>query len=356
MKTPFTYGSRIIALLALFTLVLVGCGSQTSTQTSNSSNGPIAVNLAYYPNLTHAVALVGVERGTFQNALGPNVKLQSKIFNAGPAEIEALFAGAVDIGYIGSGPAINGYVKSHGQALRILAGASSGGALFIVRPGANIQTAKDLANKKIADPQLGGTQDVSLRYYLKQNGLAPADKGGTVQITPTDNPNILTLFKQGKIDGAWVPEPWATRLIVEGNGKVLVDERTLWPNSKFVTTTVIVRKAFLDQHPDIVNKFLQAHVDTVQWILSNPDSARSIVNSEIKLITGKSLPSKEIDLAYNNLDITYDPLTSTFQEAANHAFSLGFLGSTNPDLTGIFSLGPLNQVLTSKGLAVVAGP
>jgi NitT/TauT family transport system substrate-binding protein len=353
MRTLFTRFSPIITLLML--LLLASCGSQTSTQTSNSSNGPITVNLAYYPNLTHAVALVGVERGTFQNALGSNVKLQSKIFNAGPAEIEALFAGQIDIGYIGSGPAINGYVKSHGQALRVIAGAASGGALLVVRPDAHIQTAKDLSGKKIASPQLGGTQDIALRYYLQQHGLVPADKGGTVQITPTDNPNILTLFKEGKIDGAWVPEPWATRLVVEGKGKVFLDERTLWPSGKFVTTDVIVRKAFLDQHPDIVNKFLQAHVDTVQWILSNPNSVKSIVNSEIKRITGKALLSQEIDLAYNNLDITYDPLISTFQEAADHAYSLGFLGSSKPDLTGIFHLGPLNQVLASKGLATVAG-
>ncbi len=351
MKSPLTYCTRYIALVVLLALALVGCGSQTS-----SGSGPITVNLGYFPNLTHAVALVGVERGTFQNALGPNVKLATKTFNAGPALIEALFAGDIDIGYVGPSPAINGYVKSHGEALRIIAGAASGGALFIVRPGANIQTAKDLANKKIADPQLGGTQDVSLRYYLQQNGLKPADKGGNVQIIPTDNATILTLFKTGKIDGAWVPEPWATRLIVEGNGRVLVDERTLWPNGKFVTTLVVVRKAFLDAHPDLVNKFLQAHVDTIQYILSNPDSAKSIANDQIKLITGKALPSNEIEMAYNNLDITYDPLSSTLQESANRAFALGFLGSTNPNLTGIYYLGPLNQILASKGLAAIAGP
>ena len=196
MKSPFTYCSRTIALAVLISLALVGCGSQSS---SGSNNGPVTLNLGYFPNLTHAVALVGVERGTFQNALGPNVKLATKTFNAGPALIEALFAGDIDIGYVGPSPAINGYVKSHGEALRIIAGAASGGALLIVRPGANIQTAKDLANKKIADPQLGGTQDISLRYYLQQNGLKTVDKGGNVQIIPTDNPTILTLFKQGKI-------------------------------------------------------------------------------------------------------------------------------------------------------------
>src|SRR2546430_13816861 len=295
MKKLLAHSWHLTALFLLFAVALIGCGSQSST-----NNGPVTLNLGYFPNLTHAVALVGVERGTFKSALGSNVKLETKTFNAGPALIEALFAGDIDIGYVGPNPAINGYVKSHGQALRIIAGAASGGALFIVRPGANIQKAKDLANKKLADPQLGGTQDVSLRYYLQQNGLKTADKGGNVQIIPTDNANILTLFKTGKIDGAWVPEPWATRLIVEGDGKVLVDERTLWPNGKFVTTNVVVRKAFLDAHPDLVNKFLQAHVDTIQYILSNPDSAKSIVNDQIKLITGKALPSKEIDLAYNN--------------------------------------------------------
>ena len=353
MKSPFTYCSRIIALAVLLVLVLAGCGSQTS---SGSSSGPVTLNLGYFPNLTHAVALVGVGRGTFQNALGPNVKLATKTFNAGPALIEALFAGDIDIGYVGPSPAINGYVKSHGEALRIIAGAASGGASLIVRPGANIQSAKDLANKKIADPQLGGTQDVSLRYYLQQNGLKTVDKGGNVQILPTDNSTILTLFKQGKIDGAWVPEPYATRLVVEDGGKVFVDERTLWPGGKFITTDVVVRTAFLNAHPDLVNKFLQAHVDTVQYILSNPESAKSIANAQIKLITGKALSTKEIDMAYNNLDITYDPLTSTLQESANRAFALGFLGSTNPDLSGIYYLGPLNQVLASKGLATVAAP
>ena len=353
MRTTITHFWRIISLFVLLGFTLVGCGAQSS---NNNPTGPVTLHLGYFPNLTHAVALVGVARGTFQSALGSNVKIEPVIFNAGPAEITALYGNQVDIGYIGSGPAINGYVKSHDQALRVLAGAASGGALLVVRSDEHIQTAKDLSGKKIASPQLGGTQDIALRYYLQQHGLQPADKGGTVQILPTDNPTILTLFEGGKIDGAWVPEPWATRLVVEGHGKIFVDERTLWPDGKFVTTDVIVRKAFLDQYPDIVNKFLQAHVDTVQWILSNPESAKTIVNSEIKRITGKALSSTEINLAYQNMDITYDPLTATFQEAADHAYSLGFLGTSKPDLNGIFYLGPLNQALSSKGLATVAGP
>ncbi len=293
MKKLLAHSWHLTALFLLFAVALVGCGSQSS-----SNNGPVTLNLGYFPNLTHAVALVGVERGTFKSALGSNVKLETKTFNAGPALIEALFAGDIDIGYVGPNPAINGYVKSHGQALRIIAGAASGGALFVVR----------------------------------------------------------TLFKQGKIDGAWVPEPWATRLVVEGKGKIFVDERTLWPAGRFVTTNVVVRTAFLNQHADIVNKFLQAHVATVAYIQANPESAKSIVNGEIKRITGKALSSKELDQAYTNLDITYDPLTSTMLQSADRAYSLGYLGSNKPNLNGIYYLGPLNQVLTSKGLAQVTGP
>lgn len=353
MKTPLARLASMFSLVLVLVLALATCGSQSTTNTS--SPGQTIVHLGYYPNLTHAVAIVGYERGTFQQALGSQVKLVATTFNAGPAEIEALNSGSIDIAYVGPSPAINGYVKSKGADLRIIAGGSSGGVLFVVRPGANITSAKDLANKKIADPQQGGTQDVSLRYYLQQNNLAPADKGGNVQIVPTDNPTILTLFKAGKIDGAWVPEPWGTRLVVEGKGKIFLDERTLWPDGKFVTTNVVVRKAFIDQHPDIVNKFLQAHVDMVQWILSNPGSAKTIVNSEIKRITGKALLPAELDIAWNNLDITYDPLANSLYQSADRAFSLGFLGASKPSLTGIYNLGLLNQVLTSKGLTTVQG-
>ena len=232
---------RVVVLLALLTLTLIACSSNTSS--SNGGSASVTVRLGYFPNLTHAVALVGVARGTFQKALGTNVTLQTKMFTAGPAEIEALFANDIDIGYVGPSPATNGYVKSNGQALRIIAGAASGGALLIVRPQSNIKSASDLAGKKIADPQQGGTQDVALRYYLLTHGLKPADKGGNVQIVPTDNPTILTLFKQGQIDGAWVPEPWATRLVVEGNGKVFLDERSYQCAFKVETLPCATRTA-----------------------------------------------------------------------------------------------------------------
>lgn len=353
MKRTFQFSTHLIALIVMLALALAACGSQSS---GNNSSSPVTVNLGYFPNLTHTVALVGVARGTFQQALGSNVKLETKTFNAGPAEIQALYAGDIDIGFAGPSSAISGYVKSNDQALRIIAGASDGGVLFVVRPGANINSPQDLAGKKLADPQVGGTQDVALRYYLQQHGLKPADKGGNVQIISTDNATILSLFKQGKIDGAWMPEPWATRMIVEGKGKIFLDERSLWPNGQFSTTDVIVRTAFMNQHADLVSKFLQADIETVQYIQNNTQSALNLANSQIKQITGKGIASNELTLAFSHMNVTYDPITSSISTQSDRAYSLGYLGSSNPNLTGLYNLGPLNQVLTSKGLATVSGP
>jgi len=337
-------------------MVLAACGQATPSvgQPQSNSTGTTRVRLAYFPNVTHAIALVGVARGTFKDTLGPNVNLDVKTFNAGPALIEALFAGEVDISYVGPNPAINGYVKSKGDALRIIAGASSGGALFIVRPEANIKTAEDLHGKKLATPQFGGTQDVALRYYIQQAGLKTADKGGDVTVTPLQNPDILTQFKQGKIDGAWVPEPWASRLIIEGQGQVLVDERTLWPDGKFTTTVVVVNRTFLEAHPDLVEAFLQAHVDTAQYIASNPDESKKLINSEIARITTQPLPVAILDNALSTTDITTDPLAKSLFVSADHAFALGFLGDNKPDLSGIFAIDLLNKVLKAKGLQTVA--
>jgi NitT/TauT family transport system substrate-binding protein len=335
--------------ILLLSFIVTACGSN-----AGSSGNQITVNIGYFPNLTHAVALVGMARNTFQQDLGSNVKVDAKQFNAGPSEIEALLAGSIDIGYVGPSPAINGYVKSKGAALRIIAGASSGGVLFVVRPGANIKTPQDLNGKKLADPQLGGTQDVSLRNYLRTHGLKTTDQGGTIQILPTDNATILTEFKLGQIDGAWVPEPYASRLVVEDHGTVFLDERSLWPGGQFVTTNVVVRTAFLNAHPDLVTKFLQAHVDTVQYINSNQSSAITLVNSQLKTLTGKALQTSTIKAAFKDLEITYDPLQSSALTAADDAFQLGYLGKTKPDLSGLYDLAPLNSVLSAKGLSQIA--
>lgn len=337
---------RLGLVYALLLLLTVGCGSES---TGNSS---VIVRVGYFPNITHAQALIGLsaERGDFQKALGANVKIDPKIFNAGPSAIEALFAGELALAYIGPNPAINGYVKSKGESLRILAGATSGGAVLVVRPDASIQSAKDFAGKRIATPQLGNTQDVALRYYLLANNLAPKEKDGDVTVIPAQNPDILTLFLKKEIDGAWVPEPWGARLAKEGNGVIFLDERDLWPDRKFVTANIVASTKFSQEHPDLVKRWLVAHVELTQWINANPAEAKRIANAEIARLTGKALAADVLDDAWSRLDVTYDPLASSLFVSADRAFALGFLGKDKPDLSGIYDLSPLNQVLAEKKL------
>jgi len=310
------------------------------------------MRVGYFPNITHSQALIGIARGDFVQALGSNVALDVKVFNAGPSVIEAIFAGQLDLAYIGPNPAINGYVKSEGQALRIVAGATSAGAAFVVRPEAQISQATDLAGKKLASPQLGNTQDVALRAYLADHGLRLTEKGGNVQVIPTDNPQIFDLFRQGQIDGAWVPEPWASRLIVEGNGKLFLDERDLWPNGEFVTAHIIVSTPFLKAHPDLVKAWLRAHVEVTQWATANPDQAKQIANDEIKRLTGKALAAGVLDGAWSRLKITYDPISASLVKSAEAAYIAGFL-KEKPNLSGIYDLTLLNQVLVERGLPTV---
>lgn len=336
-------------MLLVLGLAVAACGGG---RPGALSGGAVTMRVGYFPNITHSQALIGIARGDFQKALGPDVTLDVKVFNAGPSAIEAMFAGQLDLSYIGPNPAINGYVKSNGQALRIVAGATSGGAAFIVRPQANITTPADLAGKKLASPQLGNTQDVALRAYLAAQGLKLAEKGGNVQVIPTDNPQILDLFKQGQIDGAWVPEPWASRLIVEGGGKLFLDERDLWPGGDFVTAHIIVSTQFLKAHPDLVEAWLRAHVEITQWELANPEQARQLANDEIKRLTGKALSAQVLDSAWTRMRVTYDPISTSLIQSAQSAYAAGFLPQ-KPDLSGIYDLTLLNKVLQEKGLPPV---
>ncbi|HEX9117942.1 MAG TPA: ABC transporter substrate-binding protein [Anaerolineae bacterium] len=338
-----------IALFLLVLLALAACGGGSAPA---ATDAPVIVRVGYFPNITHSQALIGIARGDFRQALGRSARIDVKIFNAGPSVIEAMFGGALDLAYVGPNPAVNGYVKSRGQALRIVAGASSGGAGLVVRPEGGINRPGDLAGKKIATPQLGNTQDVALRAYLADHGLKPRDKGGSVEIIPTDNPQILDLFRRGQIDGAWVPEPWASRLIVEGGGRLFLDEATLWPGGDFVTGQVIVSTRFLKEHPDLVRAWLGAHVAVTQWEQAHPQEAQTIVNAEITRLTGKALPSPVLEQAWSRLKVTYDPIATSLVKSADAAYQAGFL-TEKPQLDGIYDLGPLNQVLAEQKLPPV---
>lgn len=335
----------LMGLTALALVVLLAaCGTP--------SNAPTVVRVGYFPNITHSQPLVGLalSNGTFQKALGADVRIDSKLFNAGPTEIEALFAGELDLGYIGPNPAINGYVKSSGSALRIIAGATSGGAVLVVRADSGISKAADLSGKRIATPELGNTQDVAARNYVLANNLKLSDTGGTVTILPTKNPDILTLFLKKEIDAAWVPEPWGARLVQEGGGRVMLDERSLWKDGQFVTAHLIASTKFLNEHPDLVKKWLAAHVEITQWIRANPAQAKQIANTEIKRLSGAGLSQSVLDEAWQRMDVTYDPIASSLFASADSAFALGFLGRTKPDLANLYDLTLLNQVLAEKNL------
>jgi NitT/TauT family transport system substrate-binding protein len=332
------------SLVPLLALLLIACAP--------AATGKTTVRVGYFPNITHSQALIGMSasNGAFQKALGENVQIDAKVFNAGPSAIEALFAGEIDLTYIGPNPAINGYARSKGDALRIIAGATSGGAVLVVRADAGINRPADLAGKRIATPELGNTQDVAARYYLLSNNLQLQEKGGNVSILPTSNPDILTLFLKKEIDAAWVPEPWGARLVHDGGGKIMLDERTLWQDGEFVTAVLIVRTQFLQQHPDIVKNWLGAHVELTSWIRAHPDEAKKMANAEIARLTGKGLDSAVLDDAWQRMEVTYDPLSASLYQSADRAFQLGFLGKEKPDLSGIYDLRLLNDVLAARDL------
>lgn len=343
--------SILAVVVATLLLFATGCSSDSGDQGAAAGKDVTSVRLGYFPNLTHASAIVGVDKGIFQKALG-DAQLEPKTFKDGTEAVEALFADAIDATYIGSGPAINAFQKSDGKALRIVAGATSGGASLVV--ASDINSPEDLKGKTLSSPKLGNTQDVSLRAWLKEQGYkTDTTGGGDVKIAPQENSLTLDAFKAGTIDGAWVPEPWATRLVQEGDGKVLVDERDLWPNDAFVTTHLVVATTFLEDHPDVVKKLIEGQVEANTFLNENGEEARTIVNAGIKEITGKDLAPAVIDAAWENLEFTNDPISSSLQKAATDAKDATLLETD--DIAGIYDLALLNEVLKAAGDPEVKG-
>jgi NitT/TauT family transport system substrate-binding protein len=325
----------------------VACGGASAKPEASTT-----LRLGYFPSITHASAIAGVERGIFARALGPKVTLQTRTFNAGPEAVEAIFADALDATYIGPNPAINAYAKSKGEAVRVIAGATSGGAALVVKP--SITNAAALKGRKLATPQRGNTQDVALRTWLAKQGLrTTVEGGGDVQIIPQANAQTLESFRAGAIDGAWVPEPWATRLVLDGGGTVLVDEAALWPGGRFVTTQLLVRTKFLRANPGVVQNLLAGHIDATTFVGEDPATAKQVVNAAIKTLTGKALAPAVIDQAWSKLTFTVDPVASSLAKSAADAIAAGLLEKV--DLTGLYALAPLNGILRASGQKEVAG-
>lgn len=350
----------LLALLAVIAVAAAGCGDGnggnggSAGTTGAGSDAPATgtLRLGYFGNVTHAPAVIGEERGLFAKALGDGVKLEYSYFNAGTEAIEALFAGAVDATFIGPNPAINGFAQSGGEALRIVAGTTSGGASLVVRDG--ITSAKDLKGKTLATPSLGNTQDVALRAWLAKEGYK-TDKtgGGDVAVVPQANADTLTAFVGGSIDGAWVPEPWATRLVLEGRGHVLIDERDLWPGGAFVTTHLIVATKYLEKHPDIVKGLLEGLLDAIDVANGDPAQAQAVTNAGIRRVTTKALPEATITAAWKKMTFTADPIASSLAKSKVDAVAAGLLEDV--DLDGIYDLRILNGLLRDRGQQEVKG-
>jgi NitT/TauT family transport system substrate-binding protein len=334
-------------------LFLTACGDDDDSDSGSSSDSgdeAVTLRLGYFANVTHAPAIIGLQNGFFADALGDDVTLETATFNAGTEAIEALFSGALDASFIGPNPAINGFAQSNGEALRIVSGTTSGGAFLVVQP--EITSVEDLRGATLATPSLGNTQDVALRAYLAEEGFSTdTTGGGDVSIVPQANADTLTAFQQDQIQGAWVPEPWATRLILEGGGEVLVDEVDLWPEGQFVTTHVIVTTEFLEEHPDTVRDLLSGLVDSIEFANENQAEAQTVTNAGIEAITSSALPAGTIEGAWENLTFTWDPIASSLVGSAEDAEAVGLLEPV--DLDGIYSLDLLNEVLADRELEEV---
>ena len=356
-RTFLRAGLAAVGAVTALSLAACGGGSSSGASAAPAASAPstdrtVAVNIGYFPNLTHAPGLVADAEGFLTKRIGDG-KVKTQSFNAGPDVVQALFGGSLDIAYIGPNPTINAYAQSGGAAVRVISGATSGGASLVVKP--SITDAAGLKGKTLATPQLGNTQDVALRYWLKEQGLATTvDGGGDVKIAPQKNSAALQAFASGQIDGAWVPEPFATQFVAAG-GKVLVDEKTLWPGGDFVTTNVVVRTEFLQKNPDTVRAFLEAHLDAVQFIESDPAKAQEDVAAKISAITGQEVQAATLEDAWGNLSFTADPLQATLKESAKHAATVGLLEKApQDDFAKLWDLAQLNAALKSRGLPEVA--
>ena len=328
MKIPIGITIGIVIVVAFAIIITENYGSDETNQSK--------IRVAFFPSIGHAVPIIGLENGTFENGIGQQIQIETKLFDSGPQVIESMFAGSIDIAYVGPGPVINGFLKSDGRDIKILAGAASGGASFIVKPNSDLNSIENFDGKRIASPQISNSQDVSLRHYLESNNLKPIEKGGTVFVLNISNPDIYTLFAKGDIDGAWVPEPWATMLVQELDGVRLFNEEKLWPNGEFASVLLIARTNYIENNPEIIHNWIKSHEEAVSWINTNPDKSKSIFNDFLIDYMGKSLPSKIIDESFSNLIITSDPIKNSVLTFAERADTLGYLGRSGYNLDGIF--------------------
>jgi NitT/TauT family transport system substrate-binding protein len=327
---------RILAVAAVTTVALAaGCSSSSGS----GGSGAVTLRLGFLANITHAPALVGVHNGLFTKALGKNVTLDPKIFDTGTEETTALLAGQIDAAYVGPNPAINSWQKSGGKAIKIISGVATGGASVVVKKG--ITSAAQLKGKTLATPSLGNTQDVAVRYWLKQQGLTTtATGGGDVSIKPTTpNSDAVLEFQSGQIEGGSEPSPYNVEMVKDG-GTTLFTE----PG---VTTLLVVSQTFLAAHPGVVSDLLEGQIQSEKYIAQDPTGAESAANAELTTLEGKGIKSSILPAAFSEITFTNDPDATSLAADAKEAQAVGLLSPVN--LNGIYDLGPLNQLLKKAG-------
>ena len=333
---------KILGMAVSGIVVIVAIAITITSFSDSDQINQDKIRVAFFPSIGHIIPIVGLEEKIFEKGIGEEKQIETKLFDSGPQVIESIFSGSIDIAYVGPGPIINGFLKSDGKDIKILSGAASGGASFIIQPNSGLESLENFDGKRIASPQISNSQDVSLRHYLESHGLKSVEKGGTVFVLNISNPDIYTLFAKGDIDGAWVPEPWATILVQELDGIRLFNEEKLWPNEEFASVLLIVRTEYLENNPETVQKWVESHEKTVTWINSYPDKSKSLFSSFLIDYMGKSLPTKIIDESFSNITITSDPIKNSVIIFAERADSLGYLGRDGYNLDGIFYNAVLN--------------
>jgi NitT/TauT family transport system substrate-binding protein len=336
----------LAAGVAAVTLLGAGC-STAASGASGPGSAPVVLRLGFLGNITHEPALVGIAKGFFAKELGKNVTLKTSIFSSGTDETTALLAGQLDAAYVGPNPAINAWQKSNGTAIKIISGAASGGASLVVKKG--ITSAAQLKGKALATPSLGNTQDVAVRYWLKQHGLTTTPTGGgDVSIKPIKPNSAAVLeFASGQIAGGWEPEPYATEMVLDG-GTRLVNEASLWPGGKFVTTNLVVTQSFLKAHPSAVTGLLKGQIEANSYINANASAAAGAANAELTKLLGKGLKPNVLSASLRYITFTNDPIASSLLADAQHATAVGLLSPVK-NLSGIYDLGPLNTLLKAAG-------
>lgn len=334
----------------MIALILMTIVAGLCWETLLGASEKTVIRVGHFPNITHPQAVIGHgstrhENGWFEAYLGPDVEVHWYVYSAGPSAMEALLAQSLDLVYAGPTPTINAYVKSKGKEVRVICGACSGGSALVVQPG-KFKTIADFKNKTIATPQLGSTQDIAARAWFISKGFRFNFFGGEVRILPMENVDQLTLFKQRDLDGAWTVEPWVSRLVLEAQGEVYLEESALWPQTggKYVTTHLVSSRDFLKKQPNLVKKWILAHIELTNWINAHENEALDLINHEIKHEVFQSLPFPVLKRAWKNVQPIYIPLKASTYRYAQLAFEVGIL-KNKPNLAHLYDLSLLHEVL-----------